>query len=173
MYQSSLNRKDEEMYFLDVFSCWVLGKNSITNELPMVKVTISVKINQNKDPFPKESTPRTTVSVKNLNHRVDCTRELNPIQWGLSVSPGRETGNCCNRWGVQNFHSQNNCITYVESGNYTQNQTIRNKWNAFKWNMVILVHFTRLYLLKITFNHFLFRSVRLGPMKTLFFSSGR
>lgn len=102
-----------------VFSCWVLGKNSVTNELSMVKVTISVKINHNKDPFPKERTPRTPVFVENLNYRVYCTGELNPIQWGLNVSPGREIGNCCNRWEVQNFHSQNDCITYVESGNYT------------------------------------------------------
>lgn len=33
--------------------------------------------------------------------------------------------------------------------------------------MVILIHFTRLCLVKITSNHFPFRSVRLGPMKML------
>lgn len=64
------NRKDEEMYFLEVFSFWVLGKNSIINELSMVKIIISVKVNHNKDSFPEERTSRKMVFVKNLSYRV-------------------------------------------------------------------------------------------------------
>ena len=44
------NKKDDEMCILEEFSHWVLGKNSIINELSMVKATCCQNKLQKKAP---------------------------------------------------------------------------------------------------------------------------